>query len=97
MSEQATILRWEAPPRAQHRPGSSGRSRYERIADELRQRPGQWGVVLEAGGNRTAMATHIRRGHILCFTPAGDFDAVARQRRGRTTIYARFLGNGDLP
>jgi hypothetical protein len=95
MGEQIGVIRWEDPPPAKRRAGSSGRSRYAAAADELRADPGRWGVIAEIDAAQTAMATAVRRGHLLCFTPAGDFDAVARQSGGRTTIYARYLGDNE--
>lgn len=96
MPEQAEILRWEDPkPSLQPRENGYSRSRYRDIADELRAQQGRWAVIAEfSGRNRTALATHISRGAIGCFRPAGDFDAVSRQVFGLTTIYARYVGDG---
>ena len=97
MPDQATILRWEAPPppKARTRSVSLGHSRYAPIADQLRANPGRWAVVLEGRpGVGTALATHIRMGHMKCFTPAGDFDATMRSIGGRGFVYARFVGDG---
>jgi hypothetical protein len=97
MREQATVIRWEDPkPSLQRRERSAPWSRYRAVAAELRTQPGRWAVIDEfPGRNRTTLATHIRRGAIDCFTPAGDFDAVARQVFGHTAIYARYVGDED--
>jgi hypothetical protein len=71
-------------------------SRYAAIAEELRSRPGEWGVVYE-GSRRlaAALSTHIRTGGVTAFAPGGAFDACARVRGDRRTVYARFLGDGE--
>lgn len=97
MVEQAKIIRWEEPPpaKAATRP-QAGHSRYAAIAAELRAHRGRWAVVYEGrttGG--TALATHIRMGHMKCFTPAGDFEATMRAINGRGLVYARYLGDEE--
>lgn len=101
MTEQAEIVRWEEPPPNQARNGGrpvdTYTSRFTAIADELRARPGEWAVVEEIEGHRNrGLATKIRLGSMLCFTPAGDFEAVARQADGITRTYARFLGDVEV-
>lgn len=98
MTEQAAIIRWEdpPPPKAGTRSTSAGHSRYAPIAEGLRANPGRWAVVLEGRpGVGTALATHIRMGHMKCFTPAGDFEATMRSIGGRGLVYARYLGDGE--
>lgn len=99
--EQHGVLRWEDPPATRKSNGASGySSRYEPVADELRERPGEWGVVHEGPvpasgkGSANALSTHIRMGALRPFAPAGDFDAVARVKDGVRTVYARYLGDG---
>jgi hypothetical protein len=100
MTEQPTVIRWETPPpnrsRNGGRPVDSYSSRYGGIAAELRGRPGDWGVVDEyAEGHNRGLATKIRLGAMLCFTPAGDFEAVTRRANGVVSVYARYLGDGS--
>jgi hypothetical protein len=97
MADQVQIVRWEEPPppKTRTRPTSEGHSRYAPIAEQLRANPGRWAVVLEGRrGAGTALATHIRMGHMKCFTPAGDFEATMRAVNGRGLVYARYLGDG---
>lgn len=96
-AETMTVLRWEEPPPAFHvRKGRAPSSRLSPIADELRARPGQWGVVFEGpGGAGGGMVTHIRLGQVACFAPAGDFDATGRTQNGVTTVYARYVGDDE--
>jgi hypothetical protein len=93
--EQAVVIRWEDPkPSMQPVETKTRWSRYQAVADELRAQPGRWAVIdIFLGPKRTALAAHIRRGAIVCFTPAGDFDAVSRQVYGSTVIYARYVGD----
>lgn len=98
MKEQAEILRWEDPkPSQRHRESHPRVSRFNAIADELRANPLRWAVIAEfPGRSRTALSTHVRIGAISCFTPAGDFDAVARQVNDHTAIYARYVGDPEV-
>lgn len=101
MPEQKQIVRWEDPPPPARGKGGGGpgvfRSRYDSIAAELRANPGRWAVVdvvdtaRERGGG---LVTQITGGHLLCFKPAGDFEAVGRWRGAVLTTYARYLGDG---
>jgi hypothetical protein len=93
------VIRWEEPPRAaaqapRHR---TRHSRLEPLAEELRGRPGEWALVFEdeAAGKANGMATHIRYGQLMCFAPAGDFDAVTRKVDAVTQVYARYVGDED--
>jgi hypothetical protein len=100
MSKQATLIRWETPPpktnRHAGRPVDTYTSRYTAIADQLRARPGQWALIEQVEAKRNGgLATKIRMGAMLCFTPAGDFEAVTRQGGGIVRTYARFLGDGQ--
>lgn len=98
-SEPMEVLRWEDPPPAtveRRTPKKTTRSRLEPIAEQLRGRPGEWAVVYEGErGPGLGMATHIRYGQVACFTPTGDFDATSRVRGGTTTVYARYVGDGE--
>lgn len=76
-----TIIRWENPPEQalKRRPWTTRTSKLSTVAEELRDRPGDWACVYEgpSKGAATGMATHIRLGQVRAFTPTGDFDAVA--------------------
>jgi hypothetical protein len=98
VNDQASIIRWEEPPP----PAGNGAGRvpgmrpsqYNTIADQLRANPGRWAVVEEIQRQRNnGLATKIAMGHMLCFTPAGDFEAVTRQGGGVVRTYARYLGD----
>lgn len=100
MTEQQTVIRWETPPPPARGKGgrAGGRSRYTAIADELRARPGEWGVVEEKElppRVNSGLATRICMGHMRCFGPPGDFQAVVRRKDGISRVFARYLGNGD--
>lgn len=98
MIEQAQIVRWEDPPppsgKGGRNPGTPS-SRYTTVADELRARPGDWAVIERFAGRRNnGLATKVAMGAMLCFTPAGDFEARTRHRNGEVLVYARYLGDG---
>lgn len=90
------VIRWEEP-----RPtGHTGRpqlrnARFQAAAEELRARPGEWGVIAECSKKEnSALPTHIRTGALAPFAPSGDFDACSRIVDGQRVIYARYLGDG---
>ncbi len=94
------VIRWEDPPgTTSAAPGRGvGRSYLIPLAEELMSRPGEWALVFEgAPGRANTLATHIRLGHVLCFSPAGDFDATTRVMdeadRDVTRVYARYVGD----
>lgn len=96
----ASVIRWEEPPATESRVSTTRRkapSKYDLLANELRSRPGQWALVLDDGssGKASGLATHIRLGQVLCFTPTGDFDAVTRVVDGKYLVYARYVGEED--
>ena len=89
------IIRWEDPPPSKRTGAYPGK--YVRIADALRQRPGEWAVVSEdSQGN---LAYYIKHGKLKGFSPPRSFEAVSRINPGyesrnnmRSTVYARFIG-----
>lgn len=101
MPEPAQIIRWEnPPPPARGRGGNhtGSRSRFTAIADELRARRGEWAVVEEKvlpPRTQSGLATRICMGHMRCFGPPGDFQAVVRRKDGVSRVYARYLGDGS--
>lgn len=96
MPDQLPIIRWEEPARALGGGGGRPHSQYQDIARQLAARPGDWAVVQERHSRiGSGLASHIRKGHIDCFTPPGDFDACTRQVNGVATVYARYVGGGD--
>jgi hypothetical protein len=96
MRDQLAIVRWEKPPPPRFNGGRRPPfSRFQAIAEQLRARRGEWAVVEERPGRARGLAAHIRMGHMDCFQPAGDFDAVTRHRGGVSTTYARFVGDGE--
>ncbi len=96
-------LRWETPPppRGGRAPGSRSTRphRYTRLAAALRRRPRDWAVVAEFPNPRDAvqhnasnLATAIRSGQTLAWSPAGTFEATIRRAGDTTVVYARYLG-----
>lgn len=99
MFEQKHVLRWEKPRDSitgSTRPMSGRRSQWDPVAQELRDNPGVPGVVQETD-RTTGLAYQIRRGHLACFRPAGDFDAVTRLLGGTWVTYAWYVGDSEAP
>jgi len=62
-------------------------------AARLIAQPGEWvriGTYPTSGTAKTT-AYHIRKGRLVAYRPAGDFDATARG----TDVWARYLGDPD--
>ena len=79
---------WQDPPR--RRPS---RVSWLIEANDLRSHPKRWGLVHERSKRSAqSMAWQINRGELQAFTPAGDFEACARDG----AVFARYLGDGDV-
>ncbi len=82
------IIRWETPPE-----GDKRGSRYHvaidwhGLAAQLRDRPGEWGLLL-VGGFSTTMASNIRYGRVAAFKPCGAYEARAVRISGVPHLYA---------
>jgi len=85
-------LTWEEPPRATNYVDRVGKQ--AEAAAQLRERPGEWAVVLvcESSSVASSMAYAIRNGTRSTWTPAGSFEAKARTKEGEHRVYARYVG-----
>lgn len=98
-SPPAGVVRWEDPPAAHSAAGKPKHPRrtdkWRTVATELRRRPGEWAVLLEAErfGNGGGIAGQIKAGALIAFRPAGAFDATTRTVDGLYTVYARYVGD----
>lgn len=87
-------VRWEDPPPA--RGTRQARSRWHRIAAELRANPGQWAVVATYPSmSARSTAVKINAGKVAAMRPAGHWEACTRTVEGETRIYARYVGGGS--
>lgn len=86
------VIRWEEPP--PQNPGVRGETRmpWSLIAQQLRERPGEWGVVHEGDSPALHMTHRIAQGKSPWFRPAGHFEATTRIRLGHAVVYARYVG-----
>jgi len=86
-------IAWEDPPAGTAR---SGVTDWRRVADELRQRPGQWAVVATrpSSGAAATIAGAIRKGS-RAGMPSGAFEARARTVDGECRVYARYVGESS--
>jgi hypothetical protein len=88
-SKPSTVVKFgELPPsdRATKRKEDSNQA----IADELRARPGEWALVLQADTNVHAWqkASNIKRGILAAFRPFGAFEATTRNG---LDVWARYV------
>lgn len=88
------VFTWREPPPALGPP----MGRWATIAHQLRQRPGQWALVVSYEKSTTARttATLVKRGRYTG-VPAGEFEAVSRREGDVFNVYARYIGGGDAP
>lgn len=84
-------ITFQEPPKVT-RSGRAPNPKYLQIAQQLKERPGQWALIIEQGHQTTA--ARIRSGRISAFRPKGMFEATARNTddQGRCQVYARFIG-----
>lgn len=93
-----SVIRWEEPTNARR---NIFDEKWRATAEELRSRPGDWGVIVESGySEATGLVSAIKRGKGP-FAPAGAFDAASRtvtDARGSKVVraYARYVG-GETP
>lgn len=88
-----TRLRFEDPPKRAYRPR---KTKHERIAEKLTNRPGQWALIdnYASVASVNSMAYMVRNGKIKAYQPAGSFEAVARTADGKHRMWARYVGAG---
>lgn len=92
------VIRWEQPPPRDPRGRPCRRtpepeSKYERLAAQLRSRPGVWALVYEGEKARASgIAMVIRLSQVVAF-PNLDYEAVTRTRDRVTRTYARYIGD----
>lgn len=84
-------LTWQDPPTArQHR-----RISWVNETAELKEAPGRWAFLTTKNTphGATSLVYAINVGQLKAFQPAGHFQAAARGN----DVYARYLGEGQLP
>lgn len=70
---------------------------WDDIAAALRERPGEWALVLR--GIHSSYATQVRRGKLAAFQPPGAFEAVSTKSTvtndGKPTndLYIKYVGH----
>ena len=95
---QHRIISWETPPPSNRgrREGNPRPSMLDHLAAELRARPRRWAVVFEGNQVRAGSTRNsINGGLTTAFSPAGSFEACVRTDRGKTRVFARFVGEPD--
>lgn len=82
-------IKFQDPPRS--KTGSDATARHEDIAAQLKDRPGEWALILE--NVSPSAAGNIRRGMTRAYRPAGSFETAARKSAGgKADIWARYVG-----
>jgi hypothetical protein len=86
------VIQWaEPPPSRSH--AKKEATKWTRIADELRRKPGAWAhVENKPNGHRAAQTANLISVGKYSGMPAGQFEAVSRQVDGQFRVYARFVG-----
>ena len=89
------VIRWEEPPTEHGNTKPKPPSKYQPIADALREHPGEWALILTGNppGTCASLANRIRTG-ARPFAPAGAFDAkvIGPASGAASKVYARYLG-----
>lgn len=61
-------------------------------ADQLRQRPGEWGMLQPRAAHRM-LSTWVKKGQLAAFCPTGDFTARSVSNRdGTYQIWGKYIG-----
>lgn len=82
-----TEIKFQNPPRRKR-----GRTDWVSVAEQLRQRPGEWALVARMS---PATVVRIKRGGYKAF-PAGEFEATSRNVRDKKAdIYLRYVGGAE--
>lgn len=88
------IIRWEEPPRH----GNSKPKpplKFQAVADAMRERPGEWALIVEgkAPGTAGGLVWRIKNG-VGPFGPARSFEAKCVGPAGgqSSKVYARYVG-----
>lgn len=62
------------------------------VAEQLRQRPGEWALVTRAN---PSVVPQVKRGRYQAL-PRGEFEATSRNvRDGKAEIYLRYVGGAE--
>lgn len=85
MPDELKFVSEPPPSKRGARPG-----KWSRIADQLREHPGQWAQVAE--GTYSTMVNNIKKGNYSGMEP-GEFEAVSRNTHdGKCDVWARYVG-----
>lgn len=86
-------MEWKSPPKPVRYKRSN--TEWTDIAQALKENPNEWAKIAENINPSTV--THIRKGRLKAFEPAGVFEASGhgRTEKGYTKeLYARYVGAG---
>lgn len=87
-------MKWEDPPKVQSH--TTHRVQWQEEAAELRERPGEWGVIRQFPVKRRKQAyafqNQVSGGRLRAFRPAASFEATSRTTGTVIKVYARYTG-----
>ncbi len=103
VTETDSTVKWEDPPAVTGR-GRPGNEQWNKIAEELKQRPGKWALIRMNVPRDTHTVGRIRTGKIKAFSPKGSFEASSRRIEDPAlgddkvfNIYAKYVGENQEP
>ena len=87
------VIRWEEPsPAIPGRKVGTPPVPWSLIAEQLKARPGVWGVIYE-GSHAPHIQQRIKAGTSPWFRPKEHFEVTTRgQWTGMISVYARYVG-----
>jgi len=90
-------FRDELPPgKGGYRKGGAGEAKYKAEADELRQHPGEWGLVTtfthDKGASARSTAVNAQNGRLAAFRPKGAFLASTRTTADGVNLWVCYTG-----
>lgn len=91
------ILAWGTPPDTSP---PTAVTKYAEIAQELKDRQGEWGLIRTGATARggESLVTRINTGANKHWEPVGHFEATSRSGEdGTLNVWARYLGEGAVP
>jgi len=92
------VVRWEEPPEKHGNVKPKPPSKFQPIADALRERPGEWALIVEnkPSGTCGGLAHRIKNG-VGPFAPAKSFEAkaIGSAVGSYSKVYARYVGGAS--
>jgi hypothetical protein len=75
--------------------GVKAREKWQKKADKVRAKPGKWHRLLKNRASAAVIVTRIRRGRMVAFRPAEEYEAYSKVVNGKRELWVRYVGPGD--